>query len=83
MMYGLTKGQGRTYTIAHSSEFRTTLIPFDKNKGKSNAMAKYDEIVSEVVNNIIPLYKMQLDSNGIIPSRKTPDEILALTKVAY
>ena len=82
-MYGLTEGQGGTYTIASSFEIRTTLTTTGKNKGKSNGMTKYAEIVSEVVNNIIPLYKAQLDSTGKIPSGKTPAEVLALTKIAY
>ncbi len=54
-----------------------------KNKGKSPAMGKYMEMINEVVNNITPLYKNQLDYGGKIPSGKTPTEALMATKVDY
>jgi hypothetical protein len=82
-MYGLKEGHGGTHTVAQSKECRTVLSLTGKNKGKSAGMGKYQEMISEVVNNILPLYKQQLGPDGKIPSGKTPSEILQLTKVDY
>ena len=82
-IYGLKEGESGTHTVADSFACRTVLATSGKNKGKSPAMGKYMEMISEVVNNILPLYKKELDSGGNIPSGKTPSEVLMATKAAY
>jgi len=54
-----------------------------KNKGKSPAMAKYMENISEVMNNIIPLYKKLLHASGKILSGQRPTYVFLATKDAY
>ena len=46
-------------------------------------MGKYMEVISEVANNIIHLYKNQLDSCGMILSGRTPTKVLMTTKGVY
>ena len=69
-MYGLPEGLGGTHCIVQSWEARTAITPTGKNKGKSLGFGKYQDMVSEVVNNILPIYKKQLDTSGHIPSGK-------------
>jgi hypothetical protein len=80
VMYRLKEGHGGTHTIAQSKECRTVMSLSGKNKGKSPRMGKYMEMISEVVNNILPLYKKQLGLDGKIPSGKTPIKVMQLTK---
>ncbi len=75
-LHGLKEGHGGTHIVAQSKECRTVLSLTGKNKGNIAGIGKYQEIISEVVNNILPLYKQQLGQNGKIPSGKTPSEIL-------
>ncbi len=82
-MYGLTEGQGGTHTIERSFEVRNVIPTSGKNKSKSPGFGKYQEIVSEVANNILPLYRKQLDAGGKIPSGKQAADVLQATKLAY
>ncbi len=71
-MYGLKEGHDGTHIVAQSKECRTVLSLTGKNKGKSAGMGKYQDMISEVANNILPLYKKQLGPDGKIPSGKIP-----------
>jgi len=82
-MYGLKEGEGGTHTIALSHEIRTALSLSGKNKGKSPGMGKYQDMISECANNILPIYKRQLDSAGKIPSGKQVADVIAATKSLY
>ncbi len=54
-----------------------------KNKGKSLGLGKYQDMISEVANNLLPLYMKQFDSNGKIPTGKQVADALHETKLAY
>ncbi len=82
-IYWLKEGEGGTYTVAVSREIRTVLSLTGENKGKSLGMGKYQEMVSEVANNIRPICNRQLDASGNIPSGKQPEDVLAETKILY
>jgi hypothetical protein len=82
-MYGLTEGQGGTHTIEQSYEVRTVIPTTGKNKGKSPGFGKYQDMISKVANNILPLYRKQLDSTGKIPSGKQVAEVLHAAKLLY
>ena len=82
-MYGRTQGIGGTHTIEQSWEIRTAISGSGKNKEKSPGFGKYQNMVSDVANNILPLYKKQLDASGSILSSKQVSDILDATKVAY
>jgi hypothetical protein len=82
-MYGLTKGLGGTHNVVQSWEIRTAISASGKNKGKRLGFGKYQGIVSEVANNIFPIYKKQLDLTGLIPSGQQEPDVLEATKLTY
>ncbi len=55
-MYGLIECLAGTHSIEQSWEIRTAISGTGKDKGKSPSYGKYQEMVSDVANNILPLY---------------------------